>query len=792
MAILRYEYDIIGQQKVAASLASVERMFAQHANRLNRTMGATGGTNGRLASARTAGTAGSSAARTEALTVAKQQRETAQYWQRAQRDSSRFREAQERKAQAEQIRGIKRVEAEGASAGRRTARMQFQTQRMLADEHQRNIARAEQAGARTGRRVAQTQIQYDKESAEGRQRFLRNTVGGGASRVLGGIASVGKMGAAVAGIGGAALASTAVTQAIGLDESARRLAIQGRNEGEVGANPDDLRRAFVRTGIASGIAPEQVAAGASAYVQRTGDLDTAMANLDTFATTAQATGAGIEDVARAAADMSQKMDIKSVEDMQKALAVLTIQGKRGAFELKDMAQQFPEMASTAANAGVKGVKGVTELGAIAQVAMQATGSGAEASTSVQAMFRQLAAKSEDIQAGTAFADEKTGALHKVQVFEGGDAKKPMRNFLDVIGDMMQASGGNLVQLGETLDVRGIRAINPLLNAYRTANNAMGGGKSGDKAGRSAMQQVLAPFLGAPTNFNEIERDAADAMKSTGVQLEILSARFKDVLAGQLFPVLNRLIPVLGEFAPAAGHAAAELVTLASVLAENPFSGIAAILGVAITAEIAQAGIATLIEKALTTQIGMIGTGGLAIGAMVASVSLAKLYVESLEQKAKSNVEAAAQSGGDIRAKAASEYARTGFISEDTKAQLTELGTTEQATISKGKAALGEGKVSGFLRRGWNSLVGNEENLQQGATLQEVAGNADYNLGAQQTQALLDIANSDAAKQAAESAKIQQAATEAAAEAIKKAGEDFASSVGGAKPNRGNAPSPVKS
>ncbi|MGC4091373.1 MAG: phage tail tape measure protein [Polyangiaceae bacterium] len=578
MAKLVYEYDVIGMNRVQASLASAERLFAQHATRINRIVGAN--SNGRL--------------------VAPPPRRS---FDAGGRDQQRL---------------IDRISSSQTALARQRIR------------EERDVARVATQGARDRQRAIDEQVRSQSALARQREReerathhtamaraqFLKGTVGTGANRVLGALSSVGKAGLTMTGVGGAALAATSVGQAISLDERARRLAVQGRGEGEAGRDPNELRKAFVQTGIASGIAPEQVAAGAAAFVNRTGDLDGAMANLGTFADVAQATGASIEDVARAAADMSQKLNIKSVEDMRAALALLTVQGKRGAFELKDMAEQFPEMAAAAANAGVRGVGGVRELGSIAQVAMQATGSGAEASTSVQAMFRQLAAKSEAIQSGSAFSSGK-----KVQVFEGGDAKKPMRNFLDVIGDVMQATGGNVVELQDIFDIRGIRAVNPLIAAYREANQKAGGGKKGDEAGRTAMQGVLSPFMTAPANYGEIQRDAGDIRKSTSIQIEVLMSQLKGALASELLPAINRIVPELLRLTPQIESTIHSFASMASWLMDNPLKGIGAVFAMSIGAEMAKAQLGTVLQQMLMRALGSGGTGGAPIQLANAAITV---------------------------------------------------------------------------------------------------------------------------------------------------------------------------
>lgn len=721
MALLRYEFDIIGQHRVAAALASNERIFATHASKINRIVGASsrGG------------------ARSEAAAADRSAAQSARARQREIDAISRAQVALSRQRTREETAATKA--ARDASRDKQRA-IDAQSRSQAALGRQRE--REERIAATSARNIARE-----------RMRFVQGTVGRGTGRVINSLSAVGTAGLAMVGVGGAALAASAVQQAMRLDQMSRRLAIQGRAEGAAGRKPEVLQKAFTDVGIATGLAPEQVAAGAAAYVQRTGDLDTAMANLDTFATTAQATGASIEDVARAAADMAAKLDIKSVDDMRRALALLTMQGKRGAFELKDMSVQFPEMAAEAANIGVRGVQGVRELGSIAQVAMQATGSGAEASTSVQALFRQLKAKSEGIQNGSAFSSGR-----KVQVFEGGDAKKPMRNFLDVVGDVMQATGGNVVELQDIFDIRGIRAVNPLIAAYREANQKAGGGAGGDKAGRAAMQRVLSPFLEAPDNYGEIQRDASDAMKSVSVQLEQLNNKLKEAIASELFPAIQKLVPELIAMAPHLAALMKSLVRLTTWLAKNPIEGLGATLAASIAYEIAKAGIGAAASSALTQILLRAQVAG-GVAALPGAAGVAGVAGTALKAGAAGVIGAAA--GGALG------EAISGGSGADTGMRVG--GLASAGAVLGGPVGALVGTSAGML---WDSIASLRLQLET------------FSFGDEPGKT----------RESSEARRLQDEAVnkqlEQLAQNLSRV-NDVTRQIDGDRPNRGNAPSPVK-
>lgn len=579
-ATLQYSLEVIGRATIERELASLERRYAQHARTMNRTA-ANAVAGGRAPAAGSADRTASRAAREQQQLIDRVSRSQQSLARQRTREEQAFSRAQARSA-ADQQRAIDRQVRSQTSLARQRVREERMVQR-----------------------------ERDRVSA-GRSEFVRSTVGGGMSRVSSIISGAGRMALATTGLAGAGLAASAVNQAVKLDEVARRLSIASRAPGEAGVNPDVLRKEFTSTALATGFAPEDIGAATSAFVAKTGDLDTARKNQKLLATVAQGSGATPIDTFMAAADLSTKLGIKSADEMAQAFAILSQQGKKGAFELKAMASEFPEVLGSAATAGVRGVSGARDIGAMMQIARDTSGSDSEASTAANAMFRQLAAKSKDIQSGAAFGGRK------VQVFEGGDATKPMRSFTDVLADTISASRGNVVQLQDVFDVRGKKAIDPLITAYQSASRdtlAKGGtAAAAHEAGRAAIQAKFATYRDVPADFGEVQRDASDAMKSTSVQFEIAMTQLKDAMGSQLLPEINKLIPQLAALTPQVTALVQSMIRMVSFLAENPFTGLGLAVTSAIVFEIAKAGIGKAIGSAITAL--MSGTGLPGIGSTV--------------------------------------------------------------------------------------------------------------------------------------------------------------------------------
>lgn len=570
MAILEYQLRVVGEADIARALASTEARFVRHQRVINQTFGATATRRSPRSPAQVTQAAARSS---KAVLTAEQHRVRVQ---------ATFDQKYEIAAHRQKLKNIEARKREEIAALRATNR------------------EAERANQRA------------------RQSFARG-IGAGASNGVRALASVGKAGIATLGVGGSVLAASAVSEALKLDEQVRRLSVAGRGSGEAGMNPDALRRQFVQTGIATGIAPEQVASGVAAYVAKTGDIKTALANQRTYATVAQASGADVSEVFGAAADLASKMDVKSVQDMADAFAILSEQGKKGAFEFKAMAAEFPEVFSSAANAGAKGLSGVRDVGAVMQLAMKATGNSSEAGTSVNAMFRQLASKSKDMQSGAAFGGRG------VQVFEHGDPTKPMRNFVDVVSDSISAARGNIGQLNEVFDARGVKAINPAIKAYREAYNATKGTSADkDKAGRAAVKSTFSEFRDVNANFKEVERDAGDVMKSASIQFEVATEQLKQSISEELLPVMRDLAPAVKEFAPPLREVTKGLISLGGAVLEHPFLGLGAILATSVAAEVAKAQLASVIQQSMTPAF-MAASGGALKFAGAAGLAAVAVY-----------------------------------------------------------------------------------------------------------------------------------------------------------------------
>lgn len=101
--------------------------------------------------------------------------------------------------------------------------------------------------------------------------------------------------------------------------------------------------------------------------------------MTTIGKTATSQQANINDIAKTTFSLADNMNVP-LNEINYALNVLTGAGKEGRFELKAMAQTFPELTASASMLGMKGVKSVASLGAALQIAMKGAGTEGEAAT----------------------------------------------------------------------------------------------------------------------------------------------------------------------------------------------------------------------------------------------------------------------------------------------------------------------------------------------------------------------------------------------------------------------------
>lgn len=438
-------------------------------------------------------------------------RQVAQHHQRIARDEQRALQKDER--------------AKVQAARKRLARVKrlVRQQRMQAREEVRVAKAAEREKAKAQRETA--------KRSRGRRAL--------AGSILGGVA---RAGAAVAGAT-VGISGAAAREALSLQDRTTKLAIQGgRNEsGALKFNPKDLADEFSSIATSfKGIKSVDLADAVGAFVTKTGDLESGLAFAEEFAKISLATGTNMEEVGSAAADLMQKFDVRTVSGMADALAVLTEQGKQGAFELEDAAAAFPKIAAAASVFGLKGEKGLAQLGGLAQIARTGTGDGASAATAVENMFKQLVAKSSDIRKGAG-----------VEVFADPKTKTRARDIQELLPEMIAGFGGNIEKLGKVFPKATMAAVNPMISTFNKAANQVrdAGGKEEEarKAGADAVRAQLKNAIEVENAKEKVAMDAAAAQETASNSLVQAWQSVVSEVGGALVPTITEWAGQFADF-----------------------------------------------------------------------------------------------------------------------------------------------------------------------------------------------------------------------------------------------------
>lgn len=545
--------------------------------------------------------------------------------------------AAEKEHQTE-LRRIKREEQVKMRSAERIAAAEKRRQERASQQQERAAQRAEASEQKRQTRLGEIAARKAKAQAErvakaeakAREKFVTGTVGRGVGRVASGVAAVGKAGLAMTGIAGAGIAASSIAQASKIEDEINRMLVGGRGAGEkLAFSREDVRKQVMQTSIQTGVAGEDIASGMRTYVGKTGDVEGAVKNMQVFATVAQATGASFDEVAQAAAALSNNLGIKDVQGMADALSSLNFQGKKGSFEFRDMAALLDRITAGLRSKGVAGpgAKGAKDIGGILQIVQSATGNADVTSTAVDSMFRQMITNSGKLASGAAFGGRK------VNVFKNNDPKAGLREDMGgLIADTIGASRGNASQLQKIFGDEGMRGLNPFVSAYREAS---GNGKN-NGAGVDAVKKLVATYVETAGSYNDTQEDAKLALSSFSSQMEVLNTQLKDAVSSELFPELIKLAPQFRELVPEVAKLTKGFVDIAGWAASNPFAALGAALTASILAEVAKAQLGQLIQNsmtpAFTAAAGSALKFSLAAGAAAASVMIAMDQNDKLKKE----------------------------------------------------------------------------------------------------------------------------------------------------------------
>ncbi|WP_441252414.1 phage tail tape measure protein [Tardiphaga sp. 71_E8_N1_1] len=152
--------------------------------------------------------------------------------------------------------------------------------------------------------------------------------------------------------------------------------------------------------------------------------------------------ASVDDLAKAGYSALDNLKLKA-EDFGKALDVMAQSGKEGAFEIKDMASEFPSLTASAQALKMEGVTAIGRLTAALQIARKGAASGSEAATNTANLMQKIISP-ETTKKFTKLGVDIRKELKKTQeaggdVFEmiAGQTNKALKGDLSKLGDLFE-------------------------------------------------------------------------------------------------------------------------------------------------------------------------------------------------------------------------------------------------------------------------------------------------------------------------------------------------------------------
>jgi hypothetical protein len=494
----------------------------------------------------------------------------------ARRSAAQFEQASKR-----EIQETKRAEEEKQKAKDRARKNEERANELARRKEQREQERVRRAEEREvavqQRRLAQYERQSGRQSAFAGERSRQQFASlGGAARgaMVSGIMSAGgfvasravSLGADMArGLGyqfdvGQYMAKSSDLEKRAVDLSNASYMPGERGPAGVRQDPAQLMREAQDAGSFAGLDSNKAMEGLQAFVGKTGDLETGRAILKDMAMLSRATGASMDDMVSAAADVSNGLGntdnkAEKVSEVMKAVAA---QGKKGAVEIKDLASQMAKVQAAAGGFEGDGAANIAKLNAIAQMSRAKGGSASatQAATSTLS-FANTFSKSARIKAFAEMGVNIRG--------EGGKTRDPMEVIKDAILAAGSAKNGGManfdLNMGRMfMDVRARSATRGFEQIYKEA----GGGEAGMEAVSRAMRELE----GATMSQAEISDSFARSMRTSEAQAQVFNNEMQK-LSGEL---RTALAPALQSLSPIIVAAAQSFASAIAMLTGNKAAG----------------------------------------------------------------------------------------------------------------------------------------------------------------------------------------------------------------------------
>ncbi len=303
----------------------------------------------------------------------------------------------------------------------------------------------------------------------------------------------------------------------------------GQKIDEPVAKLPELGRAIRQVALDTTQSAEAIAEGMDVLAGMGASRDDALGLLTPIGRAATAYNAEIADLSQAGFAALDNLKVPA-EQFGAALDAMAQAGKAGAFELKDMAQYFPELGAGYQALGQTGVPAVADLAAALQIVRKGTGDSASAATNLSNILQKVYAPK------TVKAFEAIGIdLRKSMQLAQGKGMTPVEAIAEIT---REALGGDLSKLGDLFaDAQVQQGLRPLIQNMELY--------------REIRAEALAAQGVVEEDYQRRMQTGAAAAQRWRVAIEGLNLAIGSALLPALTSLANSLTPIvsrIGELA----------------------------------------------------------------------------------------------------------------------------------------------------------------------------------------------------------------------------------------------------
>ena len=222
---------------------------------------------------------------------------------------------------------------------------------------------------------------------------------------------------------------------------------------------EQLRGRMLKLAPAVNQATKELIGGVDTMVTMGLGVNDAAAAIPAIGKAATATKSSITDLSAATVSAIQNMGVAS-GDITKMLDGMASAGNAGAFEMRDMAQYFPELTASAKALGMTGVDSITDMAAALQIARRGAGDASTAANNMSNFLGKIMAPAT-IKNFKKFGVDVTKELQKAHK----KGISPIEHFIALVDE--KTEGGKADLLGQLFgDKQVLEFVRPMLADFK--------------------------------------------------------------------------------------------------------------------------------------------------------------------------------------------------------------------------------------------------------------------------------------------------------------------------------------